>query len=152
VATAPAPAPATARGLATRVRGRLARQRLQPAQQQPQMEVGGELAVALKVADALLAALHQSDRGAVAAQLFDSVTLRIVDGTGERELVGRDVVADALLADDAWRGEQVFGQSHPGAPTFTLALGYARNGARAWRMLCLQQREQTVRSLTLYRL
>jgi hypothetical protein len=151
-AAQPATGPAPRRSLVTRVRGRLARR---PPPQQPaapKQEIGGALAVSQLIADTLLAALHQADRAALEAQLWDDVTLRLVGGGPEQTVVGRDAVADALVADGAWRSEQVFGQGHPGNPTFTLALGYAQDGTRAWRILCMQQRQKQIRALTLYRL
>src|SRR4051794_2636777 len=138
-------------GLLTRLRGRLARPAPDNDQKPPQWEVGGALAVAQGIADDLLAALHRSDRAAVAAPLWDGVSLRVVGSGPEQELVGPDAVADALLADEAWRGRQLFGDAHPGAPTFTLVLGYAQDGAQLWRVLCLQVREQRIRGVTLYR-
>ena len=131
--------------IVTRLRGRLARPAPAPQPAGPQWEVGGALAVSQRVADDLLSALHRGDRDAVTALLAEGATLSVVGG---ESVTGQTAVAQALLADDVWRGEQVYGNAHPGTPTFTLALSYGQ----AWRVICLQQREQRITALTLYRL
>src|SRR3954452_12477844 len=116
-----------------RMRGRFVKPEPQPAA--PQWEVGGALAVSQRVADELLSALHQGDGEVIAGLCGPDVTLQIV---GEGKHMGPVDVAAALLADDAWSGEQSYGAAHPGTPTFTLVLRYSS----AWRVICLQQRGQ----------
>lgn len=132
-------------GLVTRVRGRFGRHTPAPQPAAPQWEVGGALAVSQRVADELLSALHRGNSDALTALLAEGVTLRVVGG---ESVTGQAQVAQALLADDVWRSEQVYGNAHPGTPTFTLALSYGQ----AWRIICLQQREQRITALTLYRI
>jgi hypothetical protein len=151
---APDPQPAAAQpgasasGVLTRLRGRLARPEPAPAAPPPGQEIGGALAVAQKVADRVLEALHAGDATRLQEVLAPNATMQVIGGA-EQQLAGAEDVAGALLADAAWRGTQLYGRAHPGDPTYTLVLGYEPD---VWRVLCLQTRAQQVQSVVLYRL
>jgi hypothetical protein len=146
----PEPEPEPVRpSFARRVRGAL-RARMAPAPAPANAagpEIGGALAVSQRIADDLLSALHLSDAEAIRSLVADDVTMRVVGGGETQRLNGSAAIAETLLADQAWSGEQQYGAAHPGSPTFTLVLRYADG----WRTLCFEQREQQIRRLTLYR-
>jgi hypothetical protein len=116
-------------------------------------DVGGRMAEVQRLADRLLTYLHAGNRDGIAELLEDDATLRVVgpDG-GETSVSGREAVAAALAADEAWRQPQLRGEAEPGLPRFSLAMAYRRGSGVAWRMLYLEAPVERIRVLTVYAL
>ena len=143
--------------LARRLSRRLVRREPEPTPPAPppeKLEIGGHLARAQALADDVLGCLHAGQGERLAQLLHPEATLRVIDGDGaERTTVGAAEGAAELLADDAWRGTQLRGEGHPGAPSFSLVLLYELpGGRREARVLELDIRKELVRAATVYRL
>ena len=159
---APAPEPPerapAAAGVARRLAGR-ARRALRPDPPVPapapepiKWEVGGALGTAARVADDLLQALQTGSSEALRPLLGDDVSLRVLDGVGEKRFSGAAAVVEQLAGDPAFRGRQLRGEMHPGIPNYTLVLGYElADGSRAGRVVALDVRGPRVEAVTVHR-
>ena len=132
---------------------RRVRRRLGDAKATSRAENGGSpFAESTRLGDAMLDALQTGNVEMVQDLLLDDVHLRVLDGEEEQHVSGRTDVAKTLVADAAWGGRQVRGDSYPGVRASTLVLVYEQSDARTWRILAFTSREGKIGALSIYRL
>ncbi|MGH2759615.1 MAG: sulfotransferase [Actinomycetota bacterium] len=117
------------RALGRRSAGRVRRE-LRPRQREMQI-----------VVDRFLATVGGQDWAGVRGMMTDSAHVRIV-AVGKtwqgRGAVGAERLVEFLAADTALRGRQVWGDVHPGLPTFTVVVAYRLDdGSEAHRVWTL---------------
>jgi hypothetical protein len=151
-AAAPTGAPAAAPTGRRSLLGRLRRGRpAEPAPRGLRLDVGGVLADAQRVVDRFLGALQTGDGRGLRAVLDGDAVLRVIGSAGEETVYGAEGVAATLEGDEAWGGDQLRGEIHPGVPNFSLVLLYRLSGGElTWRIVQLGTRGQSVVSVTVY--